>query len=150
MKKKQFFEKKHVFQKVFFGKKHFPIPGINYLTGPSQPSNQTSTTYGGSEDQGAMDLLSMGLESLIMTGPNTGGPSSLGSVPTAAPVGASSTGGPPSLGGGLDDLLGEEESDLFFRWKTRRQRLKSALYLRLKNSRRTSKCQSIGELGTLS
>ena len=32
---------------------------------------------------------------------------------------------------------------------TSRERPKSAPYLRLKNSRRTSKCQSIGELGTL-
>ena len=34
--------------------------------------------------------------------------------------------------------------------KTSRDRPKSAPYLRLKNSKRTSICQSIGELGTLS
>ena len=33
--------------------------------------------------------------------------------------------------------------------KTNWERPKSGPYLRLKNSRRTSKCQSIGELGTL-
>ena len=33
--------------------------------------------------------------------------------------------------------------------KTSRDRPNSAPYLRLKNSKRTSKCQSIGELGTL-
>ena len=33
--------------------------------------------------------------------------------------------------------------------QTSRERPKSAPYLRLKNSKRTSKCQSIGELGTL-
>ena len=32
--------------------------------------------------------------------------------------------------------------------KTSRDRPKSAPYLRLKNSKKTSKCQSIGELGT--
>ena len=33
-------------------------------------------------------------------------------------------------------------------FQTRRERPKSAPYLRLKDSKRTSKCQSIGELGT--
>ena len=33
--------------------------------------------------------------------------------------------------------------------QTSRDRPKSAPYLRLKNTKRTSKCQSIGELGTL-
>ena len=35
------------------------------------------------------------------------------------------------------------------RYLTSRDRPKSAPYLRLKNSKRTSICQSIGELGTL-
>ena len=34
------------------------------------------------------------------------------------------------------------------RIQTRRDRPKSAPYLRLKNSKRTSKCQNIGEFGT--
>ena len=37
----------------------------------------------------------------------------------------------------------------FEKIRTSRERPKSAPYLRLKNSKRTSKCQSIGELGTL-
>ena len=45
------------------------------------------------------------------------------------------------------DLLSARDLAEFV--KTRRERSKSAPYLRLKDSKRTSKCQSIGELGTL-
>ena len=65
-----------------------------FSVGPSQSSNQpTSFGASSSEDAGAIDLLSMGLDSLL-TGPtNAAGPGSLGSTGAAA-------------SSGLDDLLG--------------------------------------------
>ena len=50
------------------------------------------------------------------------------------------------------DILKFRRKELFWSFHvdwTSRERPKSAPYLRLKNSKRTSKCQSIGELGTL-
>ena len=65
-----------------------------YHSGPAQPAVPAGGYNAASnEDAGAMEILSMGLDSLLMTGPSTTGPASLGS----------STG--PSSSG-LDDLLG--------------------------------------------
>jgi len=69
------------------------------LGGPTQPSVPAGG-YGAApaEDAAAMDMLSLGLDSLL-TGPSTTGPSSLGSLP-------SSGGAPATASSGLDDLLG--------------------------------------------